>query len=358
MIAIDKDNTKRRTKLADETLYIVRSPNSSRTINYVMTTTAKKNDFAGIEPNWTTTIPLNNLYEGKVLTGINSTSGETRHTSESKGSVSAEAFEKTNSAKVEVVEYYKRKGDISSDQIVFKATELCEKFTDGANKVNSFLEKFGANTPKIEVKPKLSSSLVWYNEEAKDSRLYYDVATKDVTAEVTAKLKYESSLLRLASVISIPSSVDNQLSKILKAKFTFTPSLGVNLAYSYKERKWINKPNFEKWQQEGSIGVKFGLEAGLELELLPGYTYNPLEVKAEIKAKTGVDFKAALIYEPTDKIEPFKFKGNIILKPLVASGGVKIKTKKDANLSFWIPEFTLVDAKFETTIVPEIKLFD
>jgi len=84
LIAIDANSPNRRTELADETLYIVRSPNDSRTIKYQMTTNAKKNNFVGTEPTWTTTLPLNNLYEGKVLTRINSTTGETRHSKRAK----------------------------------------------------------------------------------------------------------------------------------------------------------------------------------------------------------------------------------------------------------------------------------
>jgi hypothetical protein len=58
LVAIDNNSSSRKAYSSkNETLYLVRSPSSSRTVNYKMTTNASTNDFEGTEPTWNTTFP-------------------------------------------------------------------------------------------------------------------------------------------------------------------------------------------------------------------------------------------------------------------------------------------------------------
>jgi archaellum component FlaC len=319
LIAIDKNSPSRRTKLANETLYIVRSNNTSRTINYVMTTNAKKSDFVGIEPNWNTTIPLNNLYEGKVLTGINSTTGETRHTSESKGSVSAEAFEKTNSVNIEVVNFAKTKIDYVPPALngaLKKIHELTKKFEWSINKIFPACEDF-----KLE--PKLNISGTSFNEEDKTSRFYYEVTSIESGFKLSFKTKCSKKILSLPL---IPEKIDNWLKKYVQ--FEVYAQIAGNVSFSGKYD--IKRRNDQKNKEEiGAFtgGVGADLEGGLIFDFLPAYqNERPFIFNLTGKAKSGADYKWTFA---KNKTQEWDVTGKGTIKPLVFAGQFVIKTNKD-----------------------------
>ena len=328
LIAIDANTPNRRTKLADETLYLVRSPNDSRTIKYEMTTNAKKNDFVGIEPNWTTTLPLNNLYEGKVLTGINNTTGETRHTSESKGSVSAEAFEKTYGVKVEVVDKYDNQADY---------TQTLKGIGEVFGIVSYISKKVGTIVPCEVYLPNLNELItnktfnVGYNvlnDEEKD-RHYTDkkVFSFKLLSPKIAGFSCEKNL-----------GIKFWIIDLSVGSLFFDLNLGSNINMSH-ETKII----FETKKESSRMYLQGGLELGLDVGAKLGNEWEVNGMKVGLIATTSVNGSGG------GKVEfPYESNKNEVgiyfyINP------VKVKIKGEASAGIYSKEiawdYILLDTK-------------
>ena len=336
LTAIDAKNPKRRrTKSADETLYIVRGLlNSSRTIKYEMTTTAKKNDFVGVEPNWTTTIPLNNLYEGKVLTGINSTSGETRHTSESKGSVSAEAFEKTNSVKIEVVPFDKSEDEaVIPSELLTNIKKLKIAIKD-AEKIKAKIDNVMGEKSSFKKEGGLDFALVAngqkYNEEDDDSPNYFK--SKEYEIKLTGSLEYK---LSYGPTKFLPSA----LKEYVTVEIYIKPSLDIELIRNakYYQVNGVGKELFSKKDSYDKFQVVGGLALGATAKINAGKVFN-FEVDANGKAEI----------EGNKSINKIPVRYIVSAKPLILSFS--------ANVS--IASIPLLQYNYIKNLTNEIPIYD
>ncbi len=263
LIAIDSDNTTRKAYSSkNETLYIVRSPLSSRTVNYKMTTNASTNDFEGTEPTWNTTFPKGGLYEGEVLTKSNSSTAETRHTSEASGITSATAFDKSYGVKVKVVDK-DYSGNVIVKEFPFASSivklldysDIVRTYIPGVKTYNNrkeFLQDDAYKGFKLYIEPKAernSLNLEWgasdddKNEYKKGSeRLFYKRTT--TVGQVAAGIKWEKEFPVPNLGREFKQSFWGQEIKINFGLFVKpTANASGEIGITKKEYEWVEKTN-------------------------------------------------------------------------------------------------------------------
>ena len=310
-----------------------------------MTTNAKSNDFVGSEPIWKTTFPKNSgVYDGTVLTGINSPTAETRHTDDGNGTTSVKAFDKEFGVKVVVVEVNKTKQEITPP---FGLNGIFSAITNTVNQAGKVL-KFGPCSD-FEIKPKIVSSRSNYNEEDKSKPIYYNTTIYDIGLDVS----FSGKCGKNTELPLIGKTANDVIKKYINLEVYIKPSVGFSLVGAIKYRQLLSKGEDSYFSNTVSASLKGGVEAGIDFKLLDNKN-SPVNITAEIKGKTAIELKGQFEYIIQEK--KFKPKLEFILKPLVLSGGVSIKTNEQKiGDKVVFPKITLIDIKTEYNLLDEVK---
>jgi hypothetical protein len=334
LVAIDKSHTGRKALASKgETLYIVRSPNTTRTINYQMTTTGVKGDFDNSEPLWSTTLPKNSLYEGEVLNSTGSVAGETRHSSEAKGKVFSTAVGKMLDVKVEVVDQSRHATEFMPPGVSALLTSTYNKTKTGMEQVQRVLEPFGV--AKFEVKP-LKIKGEKYNKEDEGSRHFLEVTDGNINGGFEVKL-YEKTIyppfLKPLNISGV-----SKCGLYGKASIDLPITGGIEQERIHETQKLkINKPFYISGAAKGCI------EAGLEFELLVAKSAVEATVRGFGKGCIG----GAVKYKNGDE-NPVTV--NVSIDPVVVGINAVVKSKGYI-------EFSLVDWSYEYALTKELEIY-
>jgi hypothetical protein len=337
LIAKDKSRTKRLALGSkNETLYLVRTAStnlSSRTVSYEMVTEAKKSDFMGSEPKWSTTFPKGGLYEGDVLNGINSPTGETRHNSAGSGTTTASAFGEEHSVKIKVVDQNRHDADFMPPGVNALLTKTYTAVEGGMKQVEKVVSFFDDGI-KVKVLPlKINGSM--YNKEH-DSRHYLEVLDGSISGGFGLisgeKVVYPPFL----KILNIKNVSKCGLYGAFSVDLPIAGGVSQETIFETK-KKTKDNPFYAKFGAKGCI------EAGLKFELLVAKD----AVNTNVRGYGKGCLSGNIVYDGNDK----DFRGEVVLDPVVVGISAKVSSKG-------FIEFELVDWSDSYSLTKEIKIWE